>query len=350
MWLDGSLYVAAPPHIWKLTDTDDDGVADKEEIWFDGKTLTGCANDLHGPYLGPDGWIYWCKGAFAKQEYTMPNGKKFEHAGLAHLPRPARRHRHRTGHDRRHGQPGRCRLHSRTATCIFSTTFFQHPRRRQARRPDSRGLRRRLRQGPRRRSTTHPWTEPDADAGDDAPGPGRRRAACTATSRDQFGEEYANNLFCCQFNMHKVSRHVLVPTGSTYTTKDSDFVVSDNLDFHPTDVIEDADGSLLIVDTGGWYKLCCPTSQLVKPDVTGAIYRVKKIGRTRWRTRGALRSSGRTRSQRDWLFFSATRCRAVEGNRGRGRSGGGRPAGDLPGVTSFGAPQCSKVRSGPPVG
>ena len=55
-------------------------------------------------------------------------------------------------------------------------------------------------------------------------------------------------------------------------------MVSDNLDFHPTDVIEDADGSLLIIDTGGWYKLCCPTAQLVKPDVMGAIYRVKKIG------------------------------------------------------------------------
>src|SRR5262249_38127681 len=93
---------------------------------------------------------------------------------------------------------------------------------------------------------------------------------------DQFGKDYANNVFCCQFNMRKVSRHVLVPKGSTYETKDSDFVVSDSIDFHPTDVIEDADGSLLIVDTGGWYKLCCPTSQLVKPDVTGAIYRVKK--------------------------------------------------------------------------
>src|SRR3954463_6120665 len=27
MWHDGSLYVAAPPSIWKLTDTDGDGVA-----------------------------------------------------------------------------------------------------------------------------------------------------------------------------------------------------------------------------------------------------------------------------------------------------------------------------------
>ena len=59
----------------KFTDTNDDGVADKEEIWFDGKTLTGCANDLHGPYRGPDGWIYWSKGAFAKQEYTLSTAR-----------------------------------------------------------------------------------------------------------------------------------------------------------------------------------------------------------------------------------------------------------------------------------
>src|SRR3954470_14692248 len=43
MWLNGSLYVSGPPSIWKLTDTDDDGVSDKREEWFQGKTLTGCA-------------------------------------------------------------------------------------------------------------------------------------------------------------------------------------------------------------------------------------------------------------------------------------------------------------------
>src|SRR5438270_338400 len=77
MWFEGSLYVAAPPQIWKLTDRDDDGVADRREVWFDGKTLTGCANDLHGPYRGPDGRIYWCKGAFAEQTYERKGKEPF---------------------------------------------------------------------------------------------------------------------------------------------------------------------------------------------------------------------------------------------------------------------------------
>ena len=84
LWYDGSLYVAAPPSIWKLTDTNEDGVADQREEWFAGKTLTGCANDLHGPYLGPDGWIYWCKGAFAEQTYEQP-GKKPLVTRAAHI-------------------------------------------------------------------------------------------------------------------------------------------------------------------------------------------------------------------------------------------------------------------------
>jgi putative heme-binding domain-containing protein len=97
-------------------------------------------------------------------------------------------------------------------------------------------------------------------------------------SSRNFGDEFRDNLFLCCFNLHKIMRHVLVPNGSTYTTQDSDFLVSDNTDFHPTDILEDADGSLLVVDTGGWYKLCCPTSQLHKPDVLGAVYRIRRSG------------------------------------------------------------------------
>src|SRR5204862_3859025 len=95
---------------------------------------------------------------------------------------------------------------------------------------------------------------------------------------DAFGKEYTTNLFACQFNLRKVSRHVLKPSGSTYTTEYSSFLVSDSQDFHPTDVLEDADGSLLVVNTGGWYKLCCPSSQLAKPEVLGAIYRIRRQG------------------------------------------------------------------------
>jgi putative heme-binding domain-containing protein len=95
---------------------------------------------------------------------------------------------------------------------------------------------------------------------------------------DAFGPGYRGNLFACLFNLHKVTRHVLEPDGATYRTRDEDFLAADSPDFHPTDVLEDAGGSLLVIDTGGWYKLCCPTSQLAKPDVLGAIYRVRRTG------------------------------------------------------------------------
>ena len=67
----------------------------------------------------------------------------------------------------------------------------------------------------------------------------------------------------------------------TFTSRDTDFLVSNSPDFHPTDVLEDADGSLLVIDTGAWYKLCCPTSQLDAPEVLGAIYRVRRQGAPR---------------------------------------------------------------------
>src|SRR5262249_2704737 len=52
-------------------------------------------------------------------------------------------------------------------------------------------------------------------------------------------------------------------------------------DFHPTDVAEDADGSLLVVDTGAWYLHSCPVSRIAKPEVKGAIYRVRRKGAKR---------------------------------------------------------------------
>ena len=118
MWFDGSLYVAAPPSIWKLTDTDDDGVADRREEWFAGKTLTFCANDLHGPYLGPDGWIYWTKGAFASQTYETAGQGAVGDASGPYFQAPAGRLAGRAGDDRRHGQPCGSGLHAERRTAV----------------------------------------------------------------------------------------------------------------------------------------------------------------------------------------------------------------------------------------
>jgi putative membrane-bound dehydrogenase-like protein len=274
MWFDGSLYVAAPPSIWKLTDSDNDGVADRREEWFAGKTLTFCANDLHGPYLGPDGWIYWTKGAFASQRYERP-GKAPLVTRAAHIFRR---------------RPGESLVEAvmtggmdnpvevafmPTGERLFTTTFVEHPQR---------GRRDAIVHAiyggvygkPHEVIDGHPQT------GDLMPVLSHLGAAApTGLARyasPAFGPGYRDNVFVAQFNTQKVTRHVLLPSGATFTTKDTDFVTSTNRDFHPTDVLEDADGSLLVVDTGAWYKLCCPTSQLAKPDVLGGIYRVTRRG------------------------------------------------------------------------
>lgn len=271
LFFDGSLYVSAPPSIWKLTDKDGDGVADERFEWFKGKTLTGCANDLHGPYAGPDGWIYWCKGAFAEQTYKVngrdwttkaahifrcrPDGTGLEPVITAGMDNPVDiafmpdgerilSGTYYTGNPR----------HDGLAHAVYGGVF---------------GKEHNVLDG-------HPRTGelmPVFDAQSPTAPCGLERY-----DSDVFGPEYRDNLFLAQFNMRRVSRHVLRPNGATFVSEDSDFVSSKFVDFHPTDIVVDADGSLLVVDTGGWYKLCCPTSQLWKPDILGGIYRVRKTG------------------------------------------------------------------------
>jgi hypothetical protein len=82
-----------------------------------------------------------------------------------------------------------------------------------------------------------------------------------------FGNEYRDNLFSAQFNPHRVQRHILSREGASFRTDDSDFLTSTDPDFHPTDVIEDADGSLLVLDTCAWFIHGCPISRAAKPEI-----------------------------------------------------------------------------------
>ncbi|HVV70039.1 MAG TPA: HEAT repeat domain-containing protein, partial [Verrucomicrobiae bacterium] len=264
----------APPSIWKLTDTDGDGTADLRAEWHEGKTLTGCANDLHGPYLGPDGWIYWCKGAFATQTYERP-GRQPIHTRASHIFRAPPDHSDlepvlTAGMDNPVGV-----VFSPEGERFMCGTFLVNP------------------EAGKRDGVVHAIYGgvygKDHDVLDDHKKTGElmpvmmhlgAAAPCSVISYQSatYGQEYQNNLFVCSFNMHKIFRLVLQPDGATYKPTASDFLTSNSTDFHPTDVIEDADGSLIVIDTGGWYKLCCPTSQLSKPDVLGAIYRIRRKG------------------------------------------------------------------------
>ena len=276
MWSGSSLYVAAPPSIWRLSDRDGDGVADERVEWFQGKTLTRCANDLHGPFLGPDGWIYWCKGAFAQQTYERSGGRGPLVTRASHI--------FRSRPDNSAIEPVMTGGMENPVDVVFtpggerilSATFLQRPAG-----GHRDGLIHAVYGGvygrPNDAINAHPHTSDELMPALSHLGPA---APCGLTryESDGFGPDYRNNLFTTLFNMHKVTRHALAEDGATFKSHDFDFLVCDDADFHPTDVLEDADGSLLVVDTGGWYKLCCPTSQLHKPDVLGAIYRISRTG------------------------------------------------------------------------
>jgi putative membrane-bound dehydrogenase-like protein len=280
LWYDGSVYVAAPPSIWKFTDTNGDGVADQREEWFPGKTLTGCANDLHGPYLGPDGYIYWTKGAFAEQTHKLGSGRILNDKA-AHIFRARP-----DGSDLDVVMSGGMDNPVEVAftpegEVIFTSTFidFSQPGYRDGIAHAVYGgvfgkIHDVIEDGRVKRTSPdvmHPFYQagPSAECG------------LVRYESDVFGEEYRNNFFATAFNLRKVMRHILKPNGATFVSTASDFLVSDNTDFHPTDVLEAPDGSLIVIDTGGWYKLCCPSSQLVKPDVLGGIYRVRRTGAQR---------------------------------------------------------------------
>ena len=324
MWYAGSLYVSAPPSIWKLTDTDGDGVADQRVEWFQGKTLTGCANDLHGPYLGPDGWIYWCKGAFARQNYERPGKPPF-------VTRAA--HIFRCRPDGSGIEPVLTGGMDNPVDVVFtpggervlSCTFFQTPG---GGKRD--GLIHAIYGGIYGKvhspifEPAHKWTGPEVMPVLLHMGPA---APCGLTRCESagLGVEYRDNLFACYFNLHKVSRHVLTPRGASFVTADEDFLTSPDLDFHPTDVLEDADGSLVVVDTGGWYKLCCPSSQLHKPDVLGGVYRVRRQGAPRADDPRGLKLSWQTMTALDLVSLlddsrPAVWHRAIETLVGKGEA------------------------------
>jgi putative membrane-bound dehydrogenase-like protein len=278
LWYQGSVYTGGTPSITKLTDTDGDGVADQRVEWWNvGRKPTHCGNEVHGPYAGPDGYLYWTKGAFEPITWTNSLTGVVEHDRAAHIfrakPDGSGMESVMTG-----GMDNPVEVaFTPDGECLFTTTFvdFTQPAFRD-------GLCHAVYGGvfgkvngvldDRAVKRTDHLLQPMSEFGAAAPS-----GLCRYDS-DAMGAGFRDNFFASLFNLHKITRHVLHPVGGTYHSETTDFVASDNLDFHPTDVLTAPDGSLLILDTGGWYKLCCPSSQLAKADVLGAIYRVSRDG------------------------------------------------------------------------
>jgi putative membrane-bound dehydrogenase-like protein len=270
-WRDGSLYVASPPNIWKLTDTDDDGVADKREILVSKFGYNGNAADIHGCFAGPDGRIYWCdgrhghdiqdaeghvtsQGKAARIFSCKPDGSDIRVQCGGGMDNPVEIDFLPNGDmvgtvNLLYRQRGDCLVHWMHGGV--------YPREDQV---DC------LAEFPR----TGELLTPIHDFGHVAVS-GMMRYRST-----HFGEDYKDNIFVTEFNTHSVKRAILKLQGSSYRADVEEFFRAESDDFHPTDVLEDADGSLLVIDTGGWFRIGCPTSQIAKPNILGAIYRIRR--------------------------------------------------------------------------
>ncbi|QDV53819.1 PVC-type heme-binding CxxCH protein [Gimesia fumaroli] len=272
LWHEGSLYVASPPNIWRLTDVDDDGVADEREIIVDSFGFSGNAASIHGCFRGPEGRLYWCDGRHG-HEFKDKSGNVTSKGLAARIfsckPDGSDIEVHCGG-----GMDNPVEIDFTPEGEMIGSVNILMTR-------------------PRVDCLVH-WQEggvyphfedcvEEFKRTGDLLGPITRfgHVAVSGMLRyrsTQFGPEYQGNIFTSIFNTHKVIRSQLVRNGATYETKEEDFLVSDDPDFHPTDVIEDADGSLLVINTGGWFRIGCPQSQISKPDIHGAIYRIRKTG------------------------------------------------------------------------
>jgi putative membrane-bound dehydrogenase-like protein len=272
LWHNDSLFVISPPEYLRFDDTDDDGVADTRTVLQSG-WKTKHTDGSHGPFLGPDGRLYITQGLHGFEIETEDKGTFKGRAGGVF-----RSNTDGTGLERVVGggfnNPVEVSF-TKYGQMMGTMTYFTLPKY---------GLRDAIMHWvwggvyPRHSGAVNELIRTGPHM------PVMSKFARIAPSgimtfqSDGLGESFRGALFSAQFNPHRIQAHILEPDGSTFKTTDSDFMTSTDDDFYPTDVLEDADGSLLFCDTGAWYVDACPISRVAKPEITGSIYRIRRIG------------------------------------------------------------------------
>ncbi len=300
LWYRGALYTCSPPNVWKLTDTDDDGICDSREVFVSSFGFNGNAADIHGPFLGIDGRIYWCDGRHghefldeqgqitstgraARIFSCKPDGSDVRTFCGGGMDNPVEIDWLDSGEmvgtvNLFYGRPrGDCLVHwveggvyprDDQEDCIAEFPWTGGLL------PEVHNYGHVAVSGMCRQRSNQLFELSTANEGISASG-GRQSPAGVETSATPDHHSF----FVTQFNTHKVVRTTIVRDGATFRHLCTDnFITWDDADVHPTDVLEDADGSLLVIDTGGWFRIGCPTSQIAKPEIPGAIYRVRKLG------------------------------------------------------------------------
>jgi putative membrane-bound dehydrogenase-like protein len=271
LWHQGALFVLSSPYLWRLEDTDGDGVADKRDKLVGYMELNGKANQ-HGAYLGPNGRLYFSGGIFG-YDLVGTDGKRAAKGTAAGVfsCRPD------GGDVEVFGNGGINPVEvvftpagELITTCpIFDSVDGRHDALIHWVRGATAGPKDYnppvLKQTGYRLPALSRW-------GQVAPS-GLTRYRSTA-----WGDEFKDTLFATQFNTARVMHTRIERMGATFRSHDKVFLSSTSTDFHPTDVFEDADGSLLVIDTGGWFRISCPQSKVAKPNILGAIYRIRRTG------------------------------------------------------------------------
>lgn len=274
LWVYDSLYVMSPPGLWNLQDTDDDGIADKREMIVSGFDFTGNAADVHGPFLHPNGRLYWCHGRKGHEVTDPQSGKLVSKAKGARIWSCEI-----DGSDVRvHAGGGMDNPvevdFTETGEIIGSVNLFY---------------------GKPRGDTLVHWlyggAYPRRDQGAvlaefKRTGPllgelhNFGHVAVSGMCRYRSGalnSDWKDQWLVSHFNSNQVTMTKLEKSGSTYEATGTETIFQLNRpNAHLTDVMEDRNGDLLVIDTGGWFRKGCPSSQVARPEVAGGIYRVSK--------------------------------------------------------------------------